>query len=227
MNILLTTCIVTLFLSGCDMGTKHSKKNVETVETQKKHRDHDKSDSHEDHDHSKHDDGDSHEGHDHSKHDEGDSHEGHDHSKHDEGDSHEGHDHSKHDEVDSHEGHDHGAAKAIGENKAITHVDDKKGFKLSKEAATTIKLSLQNINDKTFLAKKSALVISKEKKGIYRFREGYFKFVEAKILKELSDDYRVKIDSVEFGDQIVNNGVALLRVADIYSTDTSEYGHSH
>ncbi|MBC86464.1 MAG: hypothetical protein CL677_04730 [Bdellovibrionaceae bacterium] len=170
-----------------------------------------------DHDHS------SHKGHDHSKQEE----------KHDDHDDHKGHDHSKHDDHDDHskhsdnKGHDHGASKAIGKGRAIEIVDEKKGFKLSKEAIKTLKLRLQNVDGDQFEISKATLVSSKSIKGVYRFRAGFFKLLSAKILKETKSGYKVKVAGVEFGDQIVINGVGLLRVTDVYSTDKSEYGHSH
>lgn len=164
-----------------------------------------------DHDHS------SHKGHDHSKQEE----------KHDDHDDHKGHDHSKHDDHDDHKGHDHGASKAIGKGKAIEVVDEKKGFKLSKEAIKTLKLRLQNVDGDEFEISKTTLVSSKSIKGVYRFRAGFFKLLNAKILKETKFGYKVKVAGVEFGDQIVINGIGLLRVTDVYSTDKSEYGHSH
>lgn len=170
-----------------------------------------------DHDHS------SHKGHDHSKqeekHDDHNDHKGHDHSKHEDHD-----DHSKHSD---HEGHDHGASKAIGKGKAIEVVDEKKGFKLSKEAIKTLKLRLQNVDGDEFEINKATLVSSKSIKGVYRFRAGFFKLLKAKILIKTKSGYKVKVAGVEFGDQIVINGVGLLRVTDVYSTDKSEYGHSH
>lgn len=173
------------------------------------------------HDHS------SHSGHDHSKQEKHDDHEDHkedDHSKHDNIDEHKGHDHAK---EDDHKGHDHGASKAIGKGKAIEVVDEKKGFKLSKEAIKTLKIKLQNVDGDEFEISKSTLVSSKSIKGVYRFRAGFFKLLSAKILKETKTGYKVKVAGVEFGDQVVINGVGLLRVTDVYSTDKSEYGHSH
>lgn len=142
--------------------------------------------------------------------------------------SHQGHDHSKQEEKhDDHKGHDHGASKAIGKGKAIEVVDEKNGFKLSKEAIKTLKLRLQNVDGDEFEISKTTLVSSKSIKGVYRFRAGFFKLLNAKILKETKSGYKVKVAGVEFGDQIVINGVGLLRVTDVYSTDKSEYGHSH
>ena len=173
------------------------------------------------HDHS------SHSGHEHSKQEKHDDHEYHkedDHSKHDNIDEHKGHDHAK---EDYHKWHDHGASKAIGKGKAIEVVDEKMGFKLSKEAIKTLKIKLQNVDGDEFEISKSTLVSSKSIKGVYRFRAGFFKLLTAKILKETKTGYKVKVAGVDFGDQIVINGVGLLRVTDVYSTDKSEYGHSH
>jgi len=175
-----------------------------------------------------------HSGHDHGKkphaeHEEGD---GHDHGKkhdsighkdHDDHDDHKGHD----DHKEGDDGHNHGGGKAIGKGKAIVDVDEKKGFKLSKEAIKTLKLKLNTVDGSSFKIEKNTLVASKNKKGVYRFRAGYFKFMQAKIVKELPSGYMVEVKGVDFGDQIVVNGVGLLRVTDVYSTDKSEYGHSH
>lgn len=195
-------------------------------------------------------DNDDHSGHDHaseSKHSEDDGHghkkkkkiekksdhKGHDHSKgHDDQgkhDDHKGHDdhgekkgHSDHDDHD-----DHGGGKAVGKGKAIEEVDEKKGFKLSIEAIKTLKLKLQTVNGDEFKIAKGTLVASKSVKGLYRFRGGFFKFLPVELLKEEKGKYLVKVKGVDFGDQIVIDGVGLLRVTDVYSTDKSEYGHSH
>lgn len=156
---------------------------------------------------------------------------GHDHI---ENEDHKGHDHEKDKEAghDSHDhgedGHDdHGGGKAVGKGKAIEMVDEKKGFKLSKEAIKTLNLKLKTVNGDEFSIKKTSLVASKGAKGIYRFRGGFFKFLPIQLKKEESGKYLVKVKGVEFGDQIVINGLGLLRITDVYSTDSSEYGHSH
>ncbi len=181
-----------------------------------------KEDDHSAHDHgkkSKHADDDDHKGHDNlENHD--DHKDGEDHGKH------EGHD--EHKEKGGHEGHDeHGGGKAVGKGKAIEAVDEVKGFKLSKEAIKTLELKLQTVDGDEFIIEKSTLVASKSLKGLYRFRGGFFKFLPIKLLKEVDGKYLVKVKGVDFGDQIVTNGVGLLRVTDVYSTDKSEYGHGH
>jgi hypothetical protein len=184
-------------------------------------------DDHKGHDHSK-DKKESHKGHDHSK-EKKEDHKGHDHE---EDEDHDGHDHSKqgkdsHDNHDGHYDHGHGGGKAMGKGKAIVEVDEKKGFKLSKEAIKTLKLKLNTVDGSKFSIAKKTLVASKDKKGVYRFRGGFFKLLPVKILKEENGTYQVEVKGVDFGDQIVVDGLGLLRVTDVYSTDKSEYGHSH
>jgi len=141
-----------------------------------------------------------------------------------------GHGHSKqekHDEHNENKEHDHETSKAIGKGKAIEVVDEIKGFKLSKEAIATLNLKFKKVDGNEFRINKTTLVSSKSVKGVYRFRAGFFKLLSAEILKETNSEYRVKVDRLNLNDQIVINGVGLLRVADIYSIDKSEYGHSH
>lgn len=140
-------------------------------------------------------------------------------------DSHKEHAHEEHDEHKENDYHQ--SSKLIGEGKAILVVDEVKGIKLSKEAIKTLKLKLQNIDGEIFEISKETLVTSRNLKGIYRFREGFFKFLPLKLIKEVNGRYLVNVKDLDFGDQIVTNGVGLLRVSDIYSKDNSEYGHSH
>ncbi len=126
------------------------------------------------------------------------------------------------------EEHGHGVGgKAVGEGKAIVEISEEKGFKLSKEAIKTLELKLLNVDSDEFLIEKTTLVTSKKLKGVYRFRGGFFKLLPVELKKEVDGKYLVKVKGVDFGDQIVINGVGLLRVADVYSTDKAEYSHSH
>lgn len=154
-----------------------------------------------------------------------------DHSAHAENNEHDEKENHQHSENDSHgeeeAGHDHGSSKAIGKGKAIELVDEEKGFKLSKEAIKTLKLKLESFNSNQINITKNTLVSSKNTKGIYRYREGFFKLINIKIIKETKKGYTIEIKGMNFGDQFVVKGTGLLRVSDIYSTDKAEYGHSH
>lgn len=135
--------------------------------------------------------------------------------------------HEEHKEHKEHNDHGHGTSKAIGKGKAIEEVKDQDGFKLSNEALRSLNIKLESINSSEFKISKQSLVTSKNQKGIYRYRDGFFKFLEIHILKEENGEYLVNCKDLKFGDQIVVSGVGLLRVADVYSTDKSEYGHGH
>ncbi len=149
-----------------------------------------------------------------------------DHNKHDDLKDHDKHD--DHKESEGHSDHDaHGGGKAIGKGKAVEEVDEVKGFKLSKEAIKTLELKLLTVDGDEFLIDKATLVTSNNTKGIYRFRAGFFKLLPVDLKKEEAGKYLVKVKGVDFGDQIVINGMGLLRVADVYSTDSSEYSHAH
>lgn len=137
------------------------------------------------------------------------------------------HGHEEHHDDEQEEHHDHDGGKAIGHGKAIEEVDTIKGFKLSKEAISSLDIKFQTIERKPFSIQKSTLVAAKSIKGIYRYREGYFKFIKVHFENEVENKYIIDDQEIKLGDQIVVEGVGLLRVADIYSTDSSEYGHSH
>ena len=78
-----------------------------------------------------------------------------------------------------------------------------------------------------FEIKKATLVTSREFKGVYRYRLGFFKLLEVQILKGTRSGYKVKVKEIKHNDQVVVSSVGLLRVADLYSTDESEYEHAH
>ncbi|EQC49270.1 hypothetical protein [Bacteriovorax sp. DB6_IX] len=155
------------------------------------------------------------------KHDNLDGHDDH-HEAHEEGhggDHQEGHDHD----------HDHGGTKAIGQNKAIVEVDEKKGLKLSSSALKNLGIKLISIGGEVIVVDRDVMVKSKDHVGLYRFKDGFFKFFEGEVLHNDKKTKKIKlrVKGLKRGDQIVMKGVSLLRVADIYSTDKSEYGHAH
>lgn len=236
-----------IFFTFLTVGVSYAETNLRLIAQHKGH-DHD---GHSEESHEK-EVKKSHKGHDHDDHSEEshkeekrDEHEGHDHDEHTESshskkkvkdkhlgheandDSHDEHAHEGHDEDSEDEHDDHGSSKAIGEGKAIEEVDETKGFKLSKEATKTIKVKTSPIAGKTIEIPKGALVVSLNEKGIYRYRNGYYKFLKVAIKDESSNSYFIFSEDLNSGDKIATEGVGLLRVADIYSTDTAEYGHSH
>jgi len=246
---IVTTVIMSLFISSAsfaagEAGHNHDheahesldkKKDVKKKKNKKKkkkdshghaHGSHEGHDDHSDHGHASIDED---KGHDHDK-----GHKGHDHGTKEKHADHSGHDdHKGHDdhggEDDHGHGHGHGGGKAIGAGKAIVKVDEKLGFKLSSIAIQNLKLELKSVSGKKLTVASSTVVKSKNLVGVYRFKDGFFKFLNAKVIKnnKKSKTMVISVKDLNFGDQIVTKGVSLLRVSDVYSTDKSEYGHSH
>ena len=166
---------------------------------EEKHDDHDE-DKHGDHDEEKHDD------HDEEKHD--------DHGE----DKHADHGEDRHD--------DHENSK-FGVGKAIEAFEPSRGFKLSTESIGTLGIKFKEVSNNSFVVDRSSLVISKELKGLYFLRDGFFKLLNVEFRSINDDKYRVTVKEMKDGDKLVTDGVELLRVADVYSADDAEYGHGH
>lgn len=212
-------------------GHNHDHKEEEKHDHEEHGDDHGSgADSH-DHDHTDKDDHSEEEKHDHEEHggDHGDEEDDHDHTDKDDDSEEEKHDHDKHgDDHGGEEGdHDHGSSKAIGVGKAIVDVDEEKGFKLSKEAIKTLNLKFSKAENGLIQINENSLVRGKNFKGLYKYTKGYFKLIPATVISKNGHFFSVEISDLSIGDQIVVGDASLLRVADIYSTDKSEYGHSH
>lgn len=131
-----------------------------------------------------------------------------------------------HGDEDEH-GHGHGGGKAVGQGKAILEVSEAKGFKLSKEAFQALNVKFMNIEHDSIRIRKDVLVSYQNKTGVYRYRDEFFKFIPVTIKEQKQDQYLVQSPSLQSGDKIVTSPVGLIRITDVYSTDTAEYGHGH
>lgn len=130
------------------------------------------------------------------------------------------------DEHEEHDDHNHSSVK-YGEGKAITHFDPLKGFKLSQQAEIQLSVTKKEIVSDKILISKKALVLSKDKTGVYVFEDGFYKYISVKILESSSDTYLIKLDRIHLKKLLVTSNVQLLKVSDIFARDTAEYGHSH
>lgn len=126
---------------------------------------------------------------------------------------------------DEHE--EHGSSKAIGEGKAIVEVSEENGFKLSDESISFLNIKFEKINGRRFLIKREALAVNRKQKGIYRYRDGFFKFLEVAEIEYSKLGLYVTVSDIKAGDEVAVDHLDLIKVCDIYSTDTAEYGHSH
>lgn len=113
----------------------------------------------------------------------------------------------------------------VGPGQAVELFDPNKGLKLSPKAVKMLGLKAIDIpmGPQIRVSRKSAIYI-KEDVAVYILREGFFKFVPVKVLTQTSNE--VFFDSIAFksGDQIVIEGVPLLRIAhlNVMSSESEE-----
>ena len=200
-------------------------------------------------------DGHDHKGHDHKekkakhskdehKHDDED---GHNHKKKKKHDDHKGHDHKdehkhgkdeKHDDHSSHKGDEHGhsghddhGSPKFGKGKAIVEVkNDGKHFKLALGAIKTLKLQtikLDSPTKGTFEIPASAVVDFQDELGVYRRNGDWFEMVEIKVVHRGKYSAKIKSAKLKKSNQIVSQGVPLLRVAHLEASGQGGQGHVH
>ncbi|MCB0309397.1 MAG: hypothetical protein KDD48_08495 [Bdellovibrionales bacterium] len=137
----------------------------------------------------------------------------------------EGSDHDDHEGKEEHGEHEEGSRK-VGEGKAVVEFHDDKGFRLSSEAYQSLGIAHQEVKGRQFEIPKKALVRIKNTTSVYRYHDHFFKLVPVKVIREGKNQYVLRAP-LKTGDRVVIEGMELLRVADIYSQDTSDYSHGH
>ena len=138
---------------------------------------------------------------------------------------HESHENIKTDEG-SHDEHGEEGNRKVGEGKAVVGIHDQKGFRLSSQAYVALGIEHLKVNGSSFAIPKMALVRIKNTTGVYRYKDHFFKLIPVKIKSEEKNQYIVT-SAINEGELIVTQGMELLRVADIYVQDTSDYSHGH
>lgn len=115
----------------------------------------------------------------------------------------------------------------IGPGKAVELFDADKGLKLSQKAVKMLGLKAIDISTGTHISVplKSAIYI-KEDVALYILREGFFKFVPVKILTHTTNELTIDSAAFKSGDQIVIEGVPLLRIAHLNVMNTESEKHS-
>lgn len=122
---------------------------------------------------------------------------------------------------------EHGRGKNVGSGRAILEVSEAEGFRLSKEAFQVLDIKFKDAEQDRIQIKKDVLVSYQNKMGVYRYRNEFFKFIPVTIKEQKQDQYLVQSPSLQSGDKVVTSPVGLIRITDVYSTDTAEYGHGH
>lgn len=100
--------------------------------------------------------------------------------------------------------------------KAIIDSSKENGIRLSLEAK-------KNIGVKTFILNssgshqipKASLVYTKDKTGVYRFKNDWYKFIEVKVLVQNTNSFQIFSSELLNKDEIVSEGAGLLRVSEM------------
>lgn len=199
MNNQIKALLFTFFLVQQSHANPHQKTHKE------KHEDHESLDPHEQHESDDHD---------HQKSLNEEKHGDHEHSE-------EGHG-SEHEEENS---------PNVGPEKAVTFASEKLGIKLSDVATKNIGIEVSKISQHGdyFSVPLSAFIFNKDKVGIYRKRDSLYKLIEVQLKKEGGQSLIKPQNPSDLspGEEIVINGVGLLRIAELQSFGASGHGHAH
>ena len=106
--------------------------------------------------------------------------------------------------------------RSANPNAAIQAFCDE-GIKLSEKAEKTIGLKTEAAkgNGPIFEVPLKSLVYHQSEIGIYRQREEWFKLIDVEVLSKTGSTVKVKSAELKSDDQIVIDGAAFLRVAEI------------
>lgn len=153
------------------------------------------------------------------------------------------HDHEHEDDprkegAGDHDDHDHDAEKegaheeeensSVGPEKGITVVSESDGFKLSVEAVKNFDLRTVRLQkSEPWSVPRSAVLYSGEEVNVYRLRNGFYKRIDFVVLSKDSKEMKIKSPDLKENDEIVVEGVAFLRSAEIVATGGAPEGHSH
>lgn len=153
-----------------------------------------------------------------------------DHEQSDEKKGHEEKDGDHHEDREhGHEGGEHEEENSsIGPDKGITIFSDADGFKLSPEAIKNFELRTVKLKHvEPWSVPNSAVLYSGEEINIYRLRNGFYKRIDFSIVSKSDRDLQIKTPELKSGDEVVTQGVAFLRTAEIVATGGVPEGHSH
>lgn len=118
--------------------------------------------------------------------------------------------------------------RQVGDDSAVVNFSESKGFQLSHEAFDSLRINTIEVKKaKIINIDLTSLVTSLGAVGIYRLRNKHFKFIKLTQLKINQGKAIIESKDLMEGDKIVTHGQNLLKVADIFINDNSNYGHSH
>lgn len=149
--------------------------------------------------------------------------------KHGDADEHEkGEEHEGEEGVHHEEGEEEESSSSVGPGNAVTAANPETGFQLSEAALKTLGIRTQALlANNTF--PKQAIVYFKDETGVYRLRDGWYKLIEGDTEPQAN---RIRFtphkrQDLRAGDQVVIEGVPLLRVTELDAFSSGEAGHGH
>lgn len=149
-------------------------------------------------------------------------------------DEHEHTEGEKHSEDESHDheeedGHGHGEENSqIGPGKGIVSASEKDGFQISPEAEKNFEIKKTVVSNVSQIElPKSAVVTAGMEVNLYRSRQGHYKRVDFVYISRNANKIIVTSKDLKSGDEIVVQGMGLLRIAEIAAFGGAPEGHSH
>lgn len=145
----------------------------------------------------------------------------------DEGDKHEDeHAHGEGEHAEEGEGGHEEENSAIGPGKGITEKSEN-GFKLSEKAMKNFNITTVAVASGNMEFARSALVEIKDKKFVYRIRNGWIKKIPVRVLSKTKSKVILEISESQSTDLIITGGNGFVRTAEIITEEGVSHGHSH
>jgi len=100
-------------------------------------------------------------------------------------------------------------------DKAVYETSEKDGFKVSEIGLKNLAVGVKDLDQKPpYRLPATALVFLKDKVGVYRKRQDWFKLIFVNYQRVGSTETVVRSEELAAGDSVVIKGAALLRVAE-------------
>ena len=112
------------------------------------------------------------------------------------------------------------------EEKTVLATSDENGFRLSEKAQKTLGLGFLRLEGAApWKIPSGSLVVFQDRIGVYRLRDGSFKLVEVEVTDRSASGITVRCPDLKSSDQIVVEGAAHLRVADLGASEEFQEEH--
>lgn len=149
----------------------------------------------------------------------------HDHKKEENPHADEGHE-------DSHDHQDHGdhaeeENSQTGPEKGILAASADRGIQLSPEAEKQFEVKKLKVDASTIELPRSAIVTSGVEVNLFRYRDGFYKRIDFKLVKKNATTIIAQSKDLKAGDEVALTGLGFLRTAEVAAFGGAPEGHSH